>query len=87
MLEQGKFIKEQGMKNYKEEILEFLDFLWQEDTEIEFINLINEYRDRIETASDGAIKDYLRRVYAANEGVLMVRTSESFMNLLEDLLN
>jgi len=75
------------MKNYKEKILGFLNRPWQEDKEIEFVNLVDENSDKIMVASDFTIRLYLQRLYKENKQALLIWASESFINSLEDLLN
>jgi len=72
---------------YKERVLEFLNRPWQEDKEIEFVNLVDENSDKIMVASDFTIRLYLQRLYKENKQTLLIWASESFTNSLEDLLN
>jgi len=50
----------QNEKEYKEKVINFLDYPWQEDSEIEFVNLVNQYRNKILNASIDEIKRYLQ---------------------------
>lgn len=72
--------------DYKDKVLEFLNHPWQEDREIEFVNLVDENSDKIMVASAFTIKLYLQRLYKGNEKDLLIWTSESFLNSLEELL-
>lgn len=72
--------------NYREKVLAFLDCVWQEDAEIEFIELINENRENILTASDGVIKNYLRKLWKENEAQVVLSVSECFVYEFELLI-
>lgn len=72
--------------NYREKVLAFLDCVWQEDAEIEFIKLLDENRDHILTASDSVIKDYLRRLWKENEAQVVPSVSECFVYEFELLI-
>jgi len=71
---------------YKEKVLEFLNHPWQENKEIEFVNLVDENSDKIMGASTFTIKLYLQRLYKENKQTLLIWASESFINAIEDLI-
>ena len=74
-----KLIKE---NIFRKELQIFLNAVWQEDTEIDFIRLIKEYWKEIQSASDKKIKEYLRNLYNANKKAILLRTSDRFQDAL-----
>jgi len=65
---------------YREKVLAFMNCVWQEDGEIEFINLIEENRKNILVApTDGIIKYYLKRLWKENRTQLLNRVSDCFV--------
>jgi hypothetical protein len=72
---------------YRKKVFAFLDAPWQEDADIYFIAILDEYRNLYRTSSMNSIRDYLKRVYEANEKNIIISCSESFLNQLEDLIN
>ena len=75
-----------GLDPYKQEVLKFIDYPWQEDTEIEFTSLLDQYRDQILSSSSEFIKDYLQRMNATNGDKLSWNCSDAFLGAWEDLL-
>jgi len=69
-----------NQENYKDKVITFLNHPWQEDKEIEFINLIEENRENILTApTDGITKYYLKRLWKENRERLLNWTSDRFV--------
>ena len=65
---------------YREKVLVFMDCVWQEDKEIEFINLIEENRKNILAApTDGIVKYYLKRLWKENRARLLDWVSDRFV--------
>jgi len=74
------------MTKLKNDVVEFLNRPWQEDKEIDFVNLVDENSDKIMVASDFTIRLYLKRLYEENKSILAIWTSDAFMTSLENLL-
>jgi len=73
---------------YKEKILGFLNCVWQEDSEIEFISLIEENRENILSAPTDAItKFYLKRLWEGNRAQLLPFVSDEFVYELCQLVD
>jgi len=65
---------------YREKVLVFIDYVWQEDKEIEFINLIEENKKNILAApTDGIVKYYLKRLWKENRARLLDWVSDRFV--------
>jgi len=65
----------------KSAIQDFINFSWQEDSEIEFVDLIEQYWDKHKSASASAWQNYLRRL--ADENKIWTRpVSETFLEKL-----
>ena len=80
-------INESNMTNFKQQVFDFLDHAWQEDIEIELIEIFEQYRDKFETASDEAVRDYFRRMYSENIEELVNHASDGFISAFEDISN
>jgi len=78
-------LKEDTDQRYKGKVLKFIDYPWQEDTEIAFVELIEEYIDEIKNSPASDTKRYLRSLYKQNERHLMM-VSDAFMTALESLM-
>jgi len=72
--------------SYKQKIKKFVDFPWQEDTEIEFVQLIKEYLEKYSQASDATWQDYLKRLYETNKSSMVQLVSDEFLRQLEKLI-
>ena len=82
--------KQIAQNTYNEKVLTFLDYPWQEDIEIEIVELLNEYRDDIENGLDYVVKDYIERVVKENkllEGSILNSVSEKFADELSGLIS
>lgn len=74
------------MKKYYEKVLQFIDFPWQEDSEIEACNLMREFRDKIKTANPIVVKEYLKSFYEANKENLSINCSDKFSCMFDELI-
>jgi len=73
---------------YKERVLEFLNYPWQEDSEIEFISLIEENRENIlMSPTNGITKHYLKRLWEGNRAQLLPFVSDEFVYELCQLVD
>jgi len=70
---------------YKDRVLEFLNYPWHGDREIDFVNRVDK-EINIWEGSNFTVKLYLQQLYKADKKALQVWTSERFINYLEDLL-
>lgn len=87
-LEQFMNINENDTDNefYRKKVFAFLDAPWQEDAEIAFISLLDEYRHLYAKSSIATIKNYLSRVYNANGSKILPHVSDNFLNQIDDLI-
>lgn len=81
------FMNEDGnyVDNYKQELFAFLDRPWQEDVEIDFIAMLDQYRNLYETSSKNVIQNYLRRMDKVNNKKLY-NCTDAFLIAWDDLL-
>lgn len=82
-------VKEKSNSPYIQKVLKFLDHPWQEDIEIEIIDLISEYRKNFLTSKDSTIKSYLKRLIEKNNmlnGSYATMLSDRFIDALEELI-
>ena len=73
---------------YKVKVLAFIDHPWQEDKEIEFVELMDQNRANIEKASPSVIKGYVKSLYDLNikdNGAAMQLVGDKFMSDLQAL--
>lgn len=80
-------ILKEATQSYKDKVLAFIEHPWQEDLEIDFIDKISEYKDKILNSSDAKVKDYLKRFSDQLTGSMMARLSDKFMEDLDQLIN
>lgn len=70
----------------KDKIKAFIDHPWQEDGEIEFVELIREYWDKYQSRPDVDWKDYVWGLAKENKDRLMRReVSDQFMSMLQGI--
>jgi len=74
-------------ESYRKKLFNFLDAPWQEDNEIYFIALLDEYRHLFAHSSKSHTQNYLSRVYNANGPKLLQLVSDNFLTQLDDLIN
>jgi hypothetical protein len=73
------------MKHIKEfKLNEFLDYPWQEDLEIDFVKLIDEYRNNILKSSKYTIQNYIKRLSEQLTNIQML--SDKFIFDLDELI-
>ncbi len=71
-----------------DKIRELFSTVWQEDSEIEFVQLAlagipADHKRGGVPAADGFVGSYLRRLIAANRAVLVQRVSDRFLGLFD----
>ena len=71
--------------SWEEKFNKFINFPWQEDTEINFVSLIEENKELI-LKNIIAGKNYLSKLYSHNETALVIRTSDKFLSSFDSLL-
>ena len=71
--------------SYTQQVLDFIDYPWQEDNEIEFVSLLDEYREEIEKNIKYDIKNYLKSMNKENQTQLL-HMSDGFLTAFENLL-
>ncbi len=83
---ESKVNEDAGSQDYHKKLWEFLDHPWQEDNEIDLVNMIGQYRGDFKVNPPAPIQDYLKRL--VNENGIMGRQgfSDAFMNALQDLM-
>lgn len=74
-------------QNFMKMLENFLNHPWQEDKEIEFVDLINDYYIKNKNKSEYAWKNYLNNLYKTNINILLQRTSDNFQDSLESLIS
>ena len=79
-------IKEDASASFRDRLFAFLDHSWQEDTEIEVVKMINQYRAKFQTAPVKAVQDYLRNFVEANTILSNQHLSDAFTSQLEELM-
>ena len=67
---------------YQTKVKAFLDYPWQEDSEIEFVALLNQNRDSMARDLSGS-KDYLRRMSIENGKAKLVIFVDSYKESAE----
>ena len=77
--------EQQSPEAWKAELFRFLDHPWQEDIEIDFISLLDQYRRQFESTSKSFIQDYLKRMDKMN-GSKLFNCSDAFLGAWDDLL-
>ena len=87
MLEQEE-VPDWGVKPFHDALEEFLNHPWQEDAEIELVQLIREYWDdpELRNVASDFWKSYLKRVYQKNKEGLLPRVSDEFIIQFEELV-
>lgn len=70
--------------DYKNKVIDFLDYPWQEDLEISFVKLIDEYRNNILKSSKNTIQNYIKRLSEQLTNIQML--SDKFMYDLDELI-
>lgn len=78
------FLFEEGGAGYKGLLFDFLDRPWQEDQEIDIVNMISEYRDKLSNASEHACRDYMKRYRNANSDYF-INCTDAFVAAYEEL--
>jgi hypothetical protein len=53
----------QSDPTFIQKVLDFINYPWQEDLEIEFVHFVSEYENLIRTADTSTTKNYLKRLY------------------------
>jgi len=85
-----KFLSEEFKNNsndeYRQKVLDFIDRPWQEEVEIEYVDLLDQYRDKFMTEPKFITQDYLRRMDKINGSKLALSASDVFLNRWENLL-
>lgn len=67
-------------------VIEFMDHPWQEDVEIEFVALVDEYRERILGSSSKMTRNYLRSLSENNSVWSDQRFTDTFLTNLDELI-
>jgi len=70
--------------DYKNKVIGFLDYPWQEDLEIDFVKLIDEYRNNILKSSKYTIQNYIKRLSEQLTNIQML--SDKFIYDLDELI-
>lgn len=82
-----EIIKENVNSLYVQSVVNFIDYPWQEDTEIEFVSLIDQYRDKILKSDNTTIKNYLNQMKEQLTGSALQFVSDKFIEDLDSLTN
>jgi hypothetical protein len=72
--------------NFTKKLFKFLDHPWQEDKEIEFVELLSEYKDKFEKSNSRTIKSYLKKMDTQLTGATLQLVSDKFINDWNDLI-
>lgn len=84
-----KAVKESTTDPWLKKFLEFLDYPWQEDMEIEIVNMLSEYKADFKVNPASAAKRYLvdwtKNNRSLLDKVLGIKTSEKFATEFDEL--
>ena len=75
-------------KLWLKEFEEFLDHVWQEDSEIEIVDMLSEYRDRFKADPKGTYEYFTGWVKANKntlDSILSIKTSDKFASMFDKL--
>lgn len=81
-----RLVEEGQGDDFKKVVLSFLEYPWQEDIEIEIVEMISEYEQEIKTSSSAFVKSYLKRFIEEND-LLSARYTQSMSDKFIDALN
>jgi hypothetical protein len=71
---------------YKKLLHSFLDFPWERDCEIEFVDLLESYAEEFQNLSESYVRENIRRLYEEVVDDLVVAASSDFIEFVESLI-
>ena len=79
---------ESSKDDFAEKLYNFLNTVWQEDTEIYFVSDLEKYLEKLKDVSKNAekIKKIIKILYKEYGKQILLRTSDRFSYALDDLM-